>query len=116
MKVMLLAAAGLAMAIASGCSDDAPSSPASSTPTAAASASTPPQPDVVVDGKSYPMAYYECADKLWSDRLAGWNGLAQAKRDGWPGGFVGYMKSKGWPTTQPATLEAASTRKVCPAS
>lgn len=105
------------VAIATGCSDDdPPGTPAPSGTPAPAVSSSVPAPDVVVDGKSYPMAYYECADKLWSDRLAGWNGLAQAKRDSWPGGFAGYMKSKGWPATQPATLEAASTRKVCPAA
>lgn len=103
------------VAIATGCSDDdPPGTPApSGTPAPAISTSVPP-PDIVIYGKSYPMAYYECADKLWAERVAGWNALPQSKRDSWAGGSAAYMKSKGWPTTHEATLDAASTRKVCP--
>lgn len=112
-----LAVLGLAV-IAVGCSDDdGPSTPVpSGTPAPVVSSSSPPPPEIDIYGKSYPMAYYNCANKLWSDRVGGWNALPQAKRDSWKGGVAEYMKSKGWPATHQATLEAASTRKVCPAA
>lgn len=117
--VVLVAVVGLALA---GCSDDTQS------PTAAPSSSSLPgtptaPPEMIVEGKAYPLAYATCAQQLWDGRIDGWNKLVQ-ERDAKGAADVvvngvayedqaAYFKAKKWPATFKATLDAPGTRSSC---
>lgn len=117
-SLALVALLGMAVA---GCSDD-PEPPAAAPP--AVVVSTPPPPSVIVDGKSYPQAFADCAQMLWDGRVAVWNKLVQARDAAGRDQVVvdgksyddqpAYFKAKAWPATFEATLTAAATKAACP--
>lgn len=114
----VVVAAGMLLLV--GCSDEAPPVVQQHTDGLPASTrSSPPPvltptapPEMVVAGKRYPLAYGTCGQELWDGRVDEWNRLVQAG-DTRYADQPAYFKAKGWPTTFPATLDDAATRKAC---
>jgi ABC-type Fe3+-hydroxamate transport system substrate-binding protein len=115
---LALAAAVLVLVLAAGCSsdDDPAAAPATSSTTSSTSPVLTPTapPEMIVDGKRYPLTFATCAQKLWDDRVDEWNALVQAGKSG-DTDQAGYFKAKGWPASFAATLDAPTTRTACPA-
>jgi hypothetical protein len=126
---VLIAAAGLVLAGCSGGGDPAgpvqehtDGMPVSSSSASAVTPTAPPE--MIVEGKRYPLAYATCGQKLWDQRIDEWNRLVQERDAKGAANVVvdgkeypdqgSYFKAKGWPASFKATLHAGVTERACP--
>lgn len=127
MRVILTTIA--AVLLLAGCSsnDDGPTPGAVNQPSTTASSAPPATPtaapEMIIEGKAYPLAYGTCAQGLWDKRVGEWNQLVQVRDAKGADAVVvngksyddqaAYFKAKAWPATLAATLESAATKKAC---
>jgi hypothetical protein len=72
----------------------------------------PAGPTIEWYGTIYSVAYSDCAQKLWDDRVKRWNALTDAEREREVDSDHWFF-ANGWPNTHERTLLSPATRKAC---